>query len=58
MSHPVVSNEEWIAARRDLLVKEKELTRARDRLNEARRALPWEEAVSYTHLTLPTICSV
>ncbi|WP_421404089.1 DUF899 domain-containing protein [Agrobacterium fabrum] len=43
MSHPVVSKEEWLAARRDLLVKEKELTRARDRLNEARRALPWEE---------------
>ncbi|NWJ25137.1 thioredoxin family protein [Rhizobium sp. RM] len=42
MSHPVVSKEEWLAARRDLLVKEKELTRARDRLNEARRALPWE----------------
>lgn len=43
MSHPVVSKEEWLAARRDLLVKEKEMTRARDRLNEARRALPWEE---------------
>jgi predicted dithiol-disulfide oxidoreductase (DUF899 family) len=42
MSHPVVSKEEWLAARKDLLVKEKELTRARDTLNEARRALPWE----------------
>ena len=42
MSHSVVSSEEWLNARRELLVKEKELTRARDRLNEARRALPWE----------------
>ncbi|MFI5915367.1 DUF899 domain-containing protein [Dactylosporangium sp. NPDC051541] len=36
----VVSREEWLAARRELLVKEKELTRARDRLNADRRRLP------------------
>ncbi|POO56385.1 DUF899 domain-containing protein [Agrobacterium rosae] len=42
MPHAVVSREEWLEARKVLLVKEKELTRARDRLNEARRALPWE----------------
>ncbi|MGV1870511.1 DUF899 domain-containing protein [Agrobacterium rosae] len=42
MPHAVVSREEWLEARKALLVKEKELTRARDRLNEARRALPWE----------------
>lgn len=42
MPHAVVSKEEWLEARKALLVKEKELTRARDRLNEARRALPWE----------------
>ncbi|CAN7631015.1 thioredoxin family protein [Rhizobium sp. LjRoot30] len=41
MSHPVVSREEWLDARRELLVKEKEATRQRDRLNEARLALPW-----------------
>jgi predicted dithiol-disulfide oxidoreductase (DUF899 family) len=29
----VVSREEWLAARRELLAKEKELTRARDRVN-------------------------
>ena len=29
----VVSREEWLAARKELLVKEKELTRARDRVN-------------------------
>jgi predicted dithiol-disulfide oxidoreductase (DUF899 family) len=32
----VVSREEWLEARRELLVKEKELTRARDRLNAGR----------------------
>jgi predicted dithiol-disulfide oxidoreductase (DUF899 family) len=37
----VVSRDEWLAARKALLAKEKELTRQRDRLNEERRALPW-----------------
>jgi predicted dithiol-disulfide oxidoreductase (DUF899 family) len=37
----VVSREEWIAARRQLLVKEKELTRRSDQLSEERRELPW-----------------
>ena len=41
-NHRVVSPEEWIAARKALLAKEKELTRLRDELNEQRRALPWE----------------
>ena len=36
----VVSGEEWLAARMDLLAKEKEVTRARDRLNADRRRLP------------------
>jgi predicted dithiol-disulfide oxidoreductase (DUF899 family) len=36
----VVSREEWLAARMELLAKEKELTRARDRLNAERRRLP------------------
>jgi predicted dithiol-disulfide oxidoreductase (DUF899 family) len=36
----VVSREEWLAARRELLAKEKELTRARDRVNAERRTLP------------------
>lgn len=43
MSHAVVSPEEWLDARKKLLVLEKEATRARDRLNEARRQLPWEK---------------
>jgi predicted dithiol-disulfide oxidoreductase (DUF899 family) len=36
----VVSRDEWLAARKALLVKEKELTRARDQLNADRRRLP------------------
>ena len=36
----VVSRDEWLAARRQLLTKEKELTRQRDRLNADRRRLP------------------
>lgn len=39
--HPVVSQIEWIEASRKLLAKEKELTRMRDRLNQARMDLPW-----------------
>src|SRR5215218_58211 len=42
MHHPVVSSEEWIAARKLLLAKEKEFTRLRDELSQARRELPWE----------------
>ena len=38
---PIVSPEEWEAARQQLLVKEKELTRARDALAAERRRMPW-----------------
>jgi len=38
---PIVSPEEWKAARDDLLVKEKEHTRARDALAAERRRMPW-----------------
>ena len=37
---PVVSAEEWKAAREDMLVKEKQLTRARDALAAERRRMP------------------
>jgi len=40
-SHPVVSQEAWLTARRALLAKEKEATRLRDELNRQRQALPW-----------------
>jgi len=36
----ILSREEWLAARKELLEKEKELTWARDRLNADRRRLP------------------
>jgi predicted dithiol-disulfide oxidoreductase (DUF899 family) len=39
--HRVVSQNEWTEARKALMAREKEFTRARDRLNEERRALPW-----------------
>ena len=38
---PIVSPREWEAAREELLVKEKELTRARDALAAQRRRMPW-----------------
>ena len=38
---PIVSAEEWDVAREQLLVKEKELTRARDALAAERRRMPW-----------------
>jgi predicted dithiol-disulfide oxidoreductase (DUF899 family) len=41
MNHPhIVSREEWLVAREELLIKEKEATRARDQLNAERRRLP------------------
>jgi predicted dithiol-disulfide oxidoreductase (DUF899 family) len=39
--HEIVSREEWLIARRDLLKREKELTRLHDQLAAERRALPW-----------------
>jgi predicted dithiol-disulfide oxidoreductase (DUF899 family) len=39
----VVSRDEWLVARKALLTKEKELTRARDALNAERRRLPMVE---------------
>jgi predicted dithiol-disulfide oxidoreductase (DUF899 family) len=39
--HPVVSREEWIAARKRHLADEKEFTHMRDKLSADRRALPW-----------------
>jgi predicted dithiol-disulfide oxidoreductase (DUF899 family) len=38
---PVVSREQWDAARDKLLTKEKELTRARDAMAAERRRMPW-----------------
>lgn len=41
MQNQVVSREEWMKARRALLLKEKEATHLRDKLNAERMALPW-----------------
>jgi len=41
MPHQIVSQDEWLALRKHLLGKEKELTRLRDRLAAERRELPW-----------------
>ena len=38
---PIVSPQEWEDARQQLLVKEKELTHARDAMAAARRRMPW-----------------
>lgn len=37
----VVSEKEWLAARKELLAKEKEFTRQRDALSALRREMPW-----------------
>ena len=39
--HPVVSREEWLVARKALLLREKEATHLRDKINAERLALPW-----------------
>lgn len=41
MTHPVVSQEEWLAARKALLARERAMTHALDALRTERRELPW-----------------
>ena len=50
---PIVSADEWTVARRSLLEKEKEATRARDRLNTERRQLPMVEVTTPYELEGP-----
>src|SRR3984957_4460354 len=38
----VTSSAQWVAARKQLLTKEKEFTRLRDEISRQRRELPWE----------------
>ena len=41
IAHPnITSRDEWLAARKELLTREKEVTRARDAVSAARRRLP------------------
>src|SRR6202000_3218493 len=37
----VVSRADWVAARKELLLREKQLTRQRDEIDRQRRAVPW-----------------
>ena len=41
-THQVVPHDRWVEARKELLAKEKEFTRLRDEISQARRDLPWE----------------
>ncbi|HSW15858.1 MAG TPA: thioredoxin family protein [Ramlibacter sp.] len=41
INHPVVSADRWLAERKALLAREKELTRLHDQVARERRALPW-----------------
>lgn len=42
-THKLVTHADWVEARKALLAKEKEFTRARDQLSKSRRELPWEK---------------
>jgi predicted dithiol-disulfide oxidoreductase (DUF899 family) len=42
VDHKIVSESEWVEARKSLLKKEKEFTILRDQLSQQRRDLPWE----------------
>jgi predicted dithiol-disulfide oxidoreductase (DUF899 family) len=50
---PVVSDQEWRAARVELLAREKELTRQRDAVSAARRRLPMREVTTDYRFTGP-----
>ena len=51
----VVSRAEWLAERRRFLEQEKELTRARDRLNADRRRLPMVEVTEPYEFVITTV---
>ena len=52
-NHAVVSHEQWLAARRALLDKEKEFTRLGDELSQLQRDLPWEGVMKEYSFTGP-----
>jgi predicted dithiol-disulfide oxidoreductase (DUF899 family) len=55
MTRPtVVKRNEWLAARKELLAREKEFTRQRDALSEARRRLPMLEVTKHYVFDGPT----
>jgi predicted dithiol-disulfide oxidoreductase (DUF899 family) len=48
-THPVVSREKWIEARKELLAEEKELTRRSDEIAQKRQQLPWVQVEKDYH---------
>lgn len=42
MQHTIVSHDEWLKTRKDLLVREKEFTKLRDAMTAQIRTLPWK----------------
>jgi predicted dithiol-disulfide oxidoreductase (DUF899 family) len=46
--HRIVTPELWVEARKQLLAKEKEFTKLRDQLSQARRDLPWVADTAFT----------
>lgn len=54
LEHPIVSQAEWLAARRELLAKEREFTHLRDELSRQRRALPWVKVEKDYEFDTPT----
>ena len=48
---PIMSPQEWDAAREELLVEEKKLTRARDALAARRRRMRWRSSTASTART-------
>ncbi|MEO8896010.1 MAG: DUF899 family protein, partial [Rhizomicrobium sp.] len=53
MDHPIVSQEDWLKARKALLQKEKEETHLRDAVRAARQALPWTRVEKNYHFDTP-----
>jgi predicted dithiol-disulfide oxidoreductase (DUF899 family) len=52
-AHKVVSQAEWLAARQELLVKEKEFSRLRHELSKRRQELPWQKVDKEYHFEGP-----
>jgi predicted dithiol-disulfide oxidoreductase (DUF899 family) len=52
-NHAIVSHEEWLDARRELLDKEKAFTRQCDEMSRQQRRLPWERVTKAYHFDGP-----
>ncbi|HEY4081288.1 MAG TPA: DUF899 domain-containing protein [Burkholderiaceae bacterium] len=53
-THPIVSADQWLAERKKLLNREKELTRLQDEIASERRALPWRRLEKDYSFDTPT----